>query len=543
MRQRATRWIAGASLLVVASCAAPGGGVSRGLVLISVDTLRADHLGAYGYARPTSPFFDRLASRGTLFEWAIVQLPGTLPSHMSMFTGLYPAEHGVYPPDSVLAADVPTLPEVLRANGWRTAGFTEGGYVDGRYGFARGFEEFEDEVRLLESDIEITFGRGLEFLRRLDGSERFFLFLHTYVVHDPYYPPEPYAGLFWDGPPPAGAFDPTGPNLAEVNRGLRPVDADTAAYLTALYDGSIRYLDDQLAAFVGELESLGLDDETTLVVTSDHGEEFLEHGKLVHTQVYQENVRVPLLVLEPGRSAGARVGALVESVDLAPTLWELAGVSAPPAVSGRSLVHLLRDPGAEHRREAYSEQSGSPVRGLYRLERGRLWHEVTQRLPAADGGHWVGREVAFDARGERLGLALHTFHESRTVEVRVDGVRYGFVDLELDRMVERTILLPPGLHRVTLSVPTCTTPAALGESRDRRCIGFRLLGGDLAWTDLFDAAADPADSVNLAERHGDVAAALAERLAALRWQPRAAAERRDLAPELREQLEALGYVE
>ncbi len=544
MSWRAMREIAGAILLAGANGCAPGdaeGG--RGIILISIDTLRADHLGAYGYARQTSPFFDELAQRGTLFERAIVQLPGTLPSHMSIFTGLYPAEHGVYPPDSVLACDVPTLPEVLRAHGLRTAGFTEGGYVDGHYGFSRGFESFDDKVPKGRRDIEITFERGLEFLRGLRSDERFFLFLHSYVVHDPYYPLAPYSRLFWEGPAPAGAFDPTGPNLAEANRGERPVDQQTAEYYAALYDSGIRYLDDQLAAFFARLDELGLTDEATIVLTSDHGEEFLEHGKLVHLQIYQETVRVPLLVLEPGRSSGARVEALVESVDLAPTLWELANVAEVPAVSGRSLVHLLRRPKGTHRKQAYSEQVGAAVRGLYRFEGGRLWHAVAQRLPAETGGHWVGREVAFDARGQVLDLTLFTFHQQRPLEVLVDGVHYGFVDLQLDQLIERTIRLPPGLHRVSLSVPSCTVPAALGGSSDRRCIGFRLVADDLVWTDLFDAEADPGDRVNLVRGHGALAAALAERLDGLRWKPRSAAERRDLAPELKERLEALGYLQ
>ncbi|MGH9464021.1 MAG: sulfatase, partial [Thermoanaerobaculia bacterium] len=543
MTRRAARWTALAGALALAACAPPAERAPRGLVLISIDTLRADHLGAYGYHRPTSPFFDRLAERGALFERAIVQLPGTLPSHMSIFTGLYPAEHGVYPPDSVLSGDIPTLPEVLRAHGLRTAGFTEGGYVDGHYGFARGFERFAADAGGDARAIETTFAHGLDFLSGLAADQRFFLFLHTYVVHDPYDPPPPYPELFWQGAPPPDAFPPTGPNLTAVNRGTRSVSPATVRYFEALYDGSIRYLDDQLAAFFAGLEGLGLTDETAIVLTSDHGEEFLEHGKLVHQQIYQETVRVPLLVIEPGRRTGARVAALVESVDLAPTLWELAAVPAPPASSGRSLVHLLRRPADAHRGEAYSEQFGAPTRGLYRFDDGRLWHQVQARSPAVDGGHWVEREATFDVRGGRLDLALHTYHEARTLEVRVDGVRHGFFDLPLDRRIERSLALPPGFHRVTLVVPTCTSPAVLGLSVDRRCLGFRLLAGDLGWTDLFDVDADPGERVNLAERHGVVVDALAERLSGLAWRPRAAAGRDALAPELRRRLEALGYLQ
>ncbi len=520
-------------------CAAPP---PRGLVLVSIDTLRADHLGAYGYERATSPFFDELASRGALFENVIVQLPGTLPSHMSMFTGLYPAEHGVYPPDRVLAAEIRTVPERLRAAGVRTAGFTEGGYVAGRYGFARGFERFADEVPPGPRAVETTFARGVEFLSGLEPGERFVLFLHTSAVHDPYDPPAPYRDLFWSGPPPAGAFEPTGPNLTEVNRGTRSIDAETVRYFEALYDGGIRYVDDQLKVLFGRLEELDLLDETTIVVTSDHGEEFLEHGKLVHQQIYRENVRVPLLVLQPG-GRPARVPALVEGVDVAPSLLELAGVAGGEPVSGRSFTHLLRRPQGSHRAEAYSEQFGSPVRGLHRVgEDGDLWHLVRFSVPAEGDGHWVEREVSFDVETARFELAVHTYREPRTLAIRLDGAAYGFFDLAVDKLHRRSLALPGGLHRVTLAVPTCTVPADLGTSRDRRCLGFRLLAGDLAWSDLFALGADPAERSSVADRHAALAAELGRRLDGYRWQPRASAGQSELEPELREQLEALGYL-
>lgn len=175
-------------------------GETRGYVLISLDTLSARHLGAYGNERETSPFFDQLAARGTLFENAFVQYPSTLVSHVSMFTGLYPQEHGVYPPSSVLSPLIPSLPEIFRQAGYRTAGHSEAGYVSKDFGFDRGFDEF----RALQTGgrAEGTFTRGLDFLRALEEGDRFFLFLHTYAVHDPYNPPGDYDGRFWEGSPP-----------------------------------------------------------------------------------------------------------------------------------------------------------------------------------------------------------------------------------------------------------------------------------------------------------------------------------------------------
>ena len=143
---------------------------TRGYILISIDTLRADHLGCYGYGRPTSPFLDSLARRATLFEEAYAQCPSTLVSHMSMFTGLHPREHGVFPPNSVLPAEVETLPEAFKRHGFRTGGFTEGGYVSGRFGFRRGFDEFIARDRFHDRPLQKTFGRGVRFLEGLGST-------------------------------------------------------------------------------------------------------------------------------------------------------------------------------------------------------------------------------------------------------------------------------------------------------------------------------------------------------------------------------------
>ena len=134
---------------------------TRGVILISLDTVRADHLSCYGYERRTTPFLESLAERSVLFERAVAQYPSTLISHMSMFTGFYPRQHGVFPPAAVLSPEIETMPERLQAAGLRTAGHTEGGYVSGAYGFERGFEEFTDTPYADDTDVERTFERGL----------------------------------------------------------------------------------------------------------------------------------------------------------------------------------------------------------------------------------------------------------------------------------------------------------------------------------------------------------------------------------------------
>lgn len=306
--------------------AQPRGDASRvNLVLISLDTLRADHLGSYGYARPTSPTIDAwLAARGTLFERASTSFPHTTGSHMTLPTALDPCVHGL---DRTAWSDVhcvrdqvATL-EVLRTAGYETAAFTENAWVTAGIGYDRGFgTSVEDSGTGLNlGNVEATFRRGLEWLER-HRAEPFFLFLHTYQVHEPYEPPPGY--------------------VEQVASGH---GADRVATENALYDGEIRYTDDVLATFLAALETHGLDENTLVVLTADHGQHFGEHGTFGHGLTLWEPVlHVPLLLRGPDVPAGARVGDPVGLIDVLPTVLELLGVSSPRDIQGRSLVPKLR---------------------------------------------------------------------------------------------------------------------------------------------------------------------------------------------------------
>jgi arylsulfatase A-like enzyme len=540
------------ALGVAAACRREARPAGR-FVLISLDTLRADHLGAYGYGRPTSPFLDALAGRATLFENAVVALPGTLPSHMSMFTGLYPPEHGVYPEKS-LASAIRTLPEVLHGEGFRTGGHTEGGYVAGRYGFSRGFDEWSDESPMVEGPkglvksrdaVKRTFRLGLEFLRRARRRDAFFLFLHTYSIHDPYDPPEEYRARYWSGPPPDGAFPPSGADLAAYNLGQRDLVPRAVEYYRALYDAQIRYTDDVLRDFFEGLAGLGLKDSVTVVLTSDHGEEFLEHGKLVHEQVYPECLHVPLVVLRPGQRAGRRVSALVRTIDLAPTLFELAGI--PPArwppVSGRSLVPLLRGETGPAERDAYAEAFVTRDRAVYRQSLGRLYEYVRREARNDEDGVWVSRSTSLETFAPTLDFWAASYHERRPLLIRVDGDALRTETLDTAGRSFR-VPLPPGRgkHRVELSTPGCESPARVGKSSDTRCLSFLLRGLTPSRSELYDLTADPGSTRDLSDERASLARDLASRLGALRFH--LVAEPGLLPPDAQqeERLRALGYV-
>jgi arylsulfatase A-like enzyme len=307
--------------------ARPRGEAKRvNLILISLDTLRADHLGSYGYARPTSPTIDAwLAARGTLFERVSTSFPHTAGSHMTMLTGLDPCVHGLdrtaWNDIHRVRDEVTTVAEVLRAAGYDTAAFTENAWVTADIGYDRGFGTFVEDsgTGLNLGNVETTFRRGVEWLDD-HRSRPFFLFLHTYQVHEPYVPPAGY--------------------LEQVASG-HATDRNSADL--ALYDGEIRYTDDVLAGFLAAVTAQGLDENTLIVLTADHGQHFGEHGAFGHGATLWEPVlHVPLVLRGPGVPAGARVPEVAGLIDVLPTVLELLGIAPPSGIQGRSLVPTLR---------------------------------------------------------------------------------------------------------------------------------------------------------------------------------------------------------
>ncbi len=538
--------------LLAAGCGGPGGesepateplSATRGVVLISIDTLRADHLGCYGYSRDTSPFIDSLAARGVLFEHAFAPLPGTLPSHMSMLTGYYPPEHGVYPPNGVLSPEIEMLPELFQRSGFRTGGFTENGYVAGRYGFDRGFDVFDDHIESSYDDVERTVARALDFLRGLQPEDRFFLFLHTYAVHDPYEPPEPYASQF-GSPRPPDAFAPTGPNLIAFNRGKGEISAAALAHYRSAYDASIRYVDDVFAGFFDELHILGLDRDLTVLLTSDHGEEFLEHGKMVHEQIYRETMHVPLIILHP-QVTPRRVSSVVEGIDVTPTLLALAGLEPLEGISGRSLVDLLlggeRPPGAE----AYGESFDRRGRTLFRDVDDALYQYLEIEPEADRRGPWVTKQIEFDADKGPLRLQALSYHQPRQLQILVGGENRPAVQLIPHRWRSFEIELPPavGRTRITLATDGCVSPREVGASGDPRCLSFRVRGAPLRRIELYDIHNDPLAAQDLSQAAPELTSESAERLRRYRLQTVAPAESLELDDELERRLKQLGYLQ
>jgi arylsulfatase A-like enzyme/Flp pilus assembly protein TadD len=343
MRRPAWRLV-GALLILVAAAAlgrtlhgtaAPAAPAPRdNILLVTIDTLRSDRVGAYGGHLPPTPTLDRLATEGCLFEQAVAQAPMTRPSHASILTGLYPFQHGIRdnfaPP---LAATHRTIAEILKASGYVTGGFVGSFIVNTQSGLGRGFDEFDDsfgsdakgtaffsDYQRRAGDVEARAGAWIE--RVSAAGKPFFAWVHFYDPHSPYTPPPPYSTRYANHP----------------------------------YEGEIAYTDAVLGHLIARLQRRGIEDRTLVVVTADHGESLGEHGEDEHGFfVYDAVVHVPLLMRYPARiGRGVRVKAESRSVDLLPTILDLARVTAVPGLPGRSLVPDIT--GVRHDQvPAYSE--------------------------------------------------------------------------------------------------------------------------------------------------------------------------------------------
>ncbi len=383
------------------------------LVLISIDTLRADHLGCYGHSRASAPTLDALAAEAIRYADATTPAGWTFPAHVALLTGRHPYEIGLRGDPAEVPPVTMTLAALLHERGYQTAAFVDSapdGFVGSRWGFARGFDVYEHAPHapglpvVFKYDVRATVAAALAWLDARDSARPFFLFLHTKSVHAvprgaacddphcyPYDKPEPHRSRFlasaggstfaWSAPGAGQAQD----FLWSLNHALLagtpapraltlPTDAPDT--LARLYDGGVAYVDDGLRRFRDGLRARALDAGTVLAITSDHGEAFGEHRFFMHMDAYQEELHVPLIVRPARGTHGSVVTAPVSTVALAGTLLDLVG-------AGDAAAELPRLPASDD-----AAASGEPIRAYYRLP-----SEI--------------RYEAFALREDRFKLVLH----------------------------------------------------------------------------------------------------------------------------------------
>jgi len=391
------------------------------VLLVSIDTLRADHLSCYGYSRPTSPRIDGLAREGVLFEDVVSAAPWTLPSYGSLFTGCTPAIHraGVVTAheerfardeDSsdddleVLRTDLPTLAEKLSDRGWATAGFQANSFLRAKNGLARGFDRWV----FYQYHAPVGIQLALDWIERHESAP-WFCFLHVMDVHQPYVPPPPHDKRFSER---SHADVPEYPPAIDDLR-AGPPEASMRKLLVDQYDGAIAYTDSAIGGMLDRLRELGLLDHTLVIVHSDHGEEFWEHGGYEHGHTeYEEVLRVPLVLRWPGRlPAGRRVEVRVRLIDLMPSLLDLLGLDPAPGVEGKSLRPLIEGR-TEPPRECISEAT---LHGPREIKAFKLGNES---LILRGGGQGRLFDLAADP-GETRDLAAERRTLAREMEERL----------------------------------------------------------------------------------------------------------------------------
>ncbi len=315
------------------------------IILISLDTLRADHLSIYGYHRKTSPNIDALAKDSIIFYNAIAPSSWTLPSHMSLMTSLYSIHHNVKKEDNILKPSIITLAQILSTNKFYCAGFTGGGFLSAHYGFSRGFDFYQENPNdALSFDAARKLAsQAINFLN-YNKDKKFFLFLHTYQIHNPYFSPPPYNKLFSTDEKQKVNMNVEG-ILGGKESYFKPLPNYIKENIISLYDGEIRYTDEILIKrIIEELKKLKLYDRSLIIITSDHGEEFYEHKAWLHGHdLYNEIIRIPLIIKLPHSEHKSKViNTFVSLIDIFPTILSIAKINySNYKIDGENLIPLI----------------------------------------------------------------------------------------------------------------------------------------------------------------------------------------------------------
>ncbi len=379
----------------------------RNVVLISIDTCRADYLSCYGFPKKTTPIIDAFAEEATLFEHTVSPIPITLPAHCSMLTGKIPPAHGVQNNIGYqLDASNQTLAEILKYNGFSTAAFISSFVLDHSLGMAQGFSIYEDRLQNASHNISTggnerpadeTTGLALKWLER-NRNNKSFMFLHYYDPHDAYAPPEPFATEFADN----------------------------------LYAGEIAFTDHCIGMVIRKLKELDMYDSTLLIIAGDHGEMLGEHGELEHSYfIYESAIKVPLLIKQPGQNEAIKIAEPVGLVDIVPTVCSMLKLEPPARLQGMDISPLVKGTVPDgYERFIYSE-SGTPSTV------GASW------LMSISNGRWkyiqAPRAELYDVladRTEATNLIEKEPHRARILEDKLQELLERSIQKDLDSRVE-----------------------------------------------------------------------------------------------------------
>jgi arylsulfatase A-like enzyme len=329
------------------------------IIMISIDTLRPDHTGAYGYSRNTSPFLDELAKDMTVFKNCYAHASWTPPSVASLFTSLYPTQHGSLGKDRIVLMDENiTAAEILRDSGYNTAAFSSSPFIHPDFGFGQGFKYFGFDETENANALNKQIDKWLKNHSKHSESKPLFLYVMYFDPHYPYVAPDNYNKKFNKAPDGSPLWKKERvtklDTLFDIDVG---VGRDTYEYLKSSYDSEISYTDDALKKLIKSLKESGIynSNKDILVLTSDHGEEFIEHSAYGHgSTLYEEVLKVLCMIKAPGIVSKKSIDSPVSQIDILPTIFEIAGVPVPDKIEGKSLFPLLKGDTQGHERLVYA---------------------------------------------------------------------------------------------------------------------------------------------------------------------------------------------
>lgn len=443
------------------------------VILIVVDTLRADHLGCYGYIRNTSPGIDKIADEGIVFKNMVAQSSWTRAGTASILTGLYPKHHGANTRDDRLAEEISLLPEILGKHGYDSYGFVANGNAGAKVGFNQGYKEFFTfRERIKEDPVNIHVRSNmvnetlLKFIRKLEQPTNNFIYVHYVDPHAPYIPGEKHFSKDNQMTFTIDFFRSKASRLQKGDERNKVV-----AEMINAYDDEVLFNDKMIGHLIQTLKEKNMYSNSIIIITSDHGEEFFEHGWISHGHtLYDEQLKVPLIIRLPD-NIHKTSDEIANQVDIVPTILSLLEIPVPGHIDGRSLLNNKKRP------DPYSYAE-------LHLDRKIFSSIQTTKEKLIEGIHftkkkreyrWFRKRASIETSGQSLELIIRSFEKKRTIQVLLQEKLIQQLVIPHKRRKKFNIPLPvsPGKKIVTIkSLTPCQVPAEIGKGKGTRCLAF-----------------------------------------------------------------------
>ncbi|MCK5056916.1 MAG: sulfatase [Candidatus Aminicenantes bacterium] len=444
------------------------------VILIVVDTLRADHLGCYGYSRNTSPVIDRLANEGIIFKNMLAQSSWTRSSTASILTGLYPKNHGANTREQRLSEEVILLPEILGKHGYHSYAFVQNVNVGVAVGFNQGYKDFFTAGETLKDDYPnmhvITGhlnGDLLQSIQKLKNTSNNFIYIHYIDPHVPYTPREKYFSKSNKTTFPMSFFRSRA--LYSMNKSQR---LKTIEEMINAYDDEVLFNDKMIGNLIQTLKEKNVYSNSIIIVTSDHGEEFFEHGGLLHGQtLYEEQLRVPLIIRLPN-GIHKEVNSIANQVDILPTILSLLKIPVPGHIDGIDILNIKNRPGPY----SYAELDlDGKIFNSIQTTKEKLIEGVIFSKQKEQKYRWFRERAGIKTTGESLELIISSFRRNRTIQVLLDGKVLDQLEITPKTQIINIPLPAVGEKIVTIkSLTPCRSHADIGVGNNTQCLAFRL---------------------------------------------------------------------